>query len=41
MGDKAPDFKLYALDDTKKKKPIKLSDFKGKKSVALIFGSYT
>jgi hypothetical protein len=37
-GDVAPDFELY---DTDGKNSIRLSDFKGKKPVALIFGSYT
>lgn len=37
-GDMAPDFELY---DTKGKDSIRLSDLRGKKPVALIFGSYT
>jgi len=37
-GDAAPDFELY---DTKGEKTIRLSDFRGSKPVALIFGSYT
>ncbi|UCG83515.1 MAG: redoxin domain-containing protein [Dehalococcoidia bacterium] len=37
-GDVAPDFELY---DTKGENHIRLSDFRGKKPVALIFGSYT
>jgi hypothetical protein len=37
-GDVAQDFELY---DTDGKNSIRLSDFMGKKPVALIFGSYT
>lgn len=37
-GDVAPDFELY---DTDGKNSIRLSDFRGNKPVALIFGSYT
>jgi hypothetical protein len=37
-GDVAPDFELY---DTKRENLIRLSNFRGKKPVALIFGSYT
>ena len=37
-GDMAPDFELY---DTRGEKTIRLSDYKGKKPVALLFGSYT
>lgn len=37
-GDMAPDFELYDIDG---KNPIRLSDFRGKKPVALIFGNYT
>jgi peroxiredoxin len=37
-GDIAPDFELY---DAEGKSAIRLSDFRGKKPVALIFGSYT
>jgi len=37
-GDVAPDFELY---DTDGKNSIRLSDFRSKKAVALIFGSYT
>ncbi len=37
-GDPAPDF---TLPDLKKTKEIKLSSFKDKKPVVLIFGSYT
>jgi len=38
VGDPAPDF---SLPDVKKTKEVKLSSFKGKKPVVLIFGSYT
>ena len=38
VGDIAPDFELY---DTNGKDSLRLSDFRGKKPVALIFGSYT
>ena len=38
-GDPAPDFKLKVLDDAEK--TVSLSDFKGRKPVVLIFGSYT
>lgn len=37
-GDPAPDFELR---DAGGKNPVRLSDFKGKKPVALIFGSFT
>jgi len=37
-GDVASDFELY---DTDGKNAVRLSDFEGKKPVALIFGSYT
>jgi peroxiredoxin len=37
-GDPAPDFELR---DAGGKNPFRLSDFKGKKPVALIFGSFT
>jgi peroxiredoxin len=37
-GDLAPDFTLY---DTSGKEAVTLSDFHGKKPVALVFGSYT
>ncbi len=37
-GDKAPDFELC---DVRGENPVKLSDFRGKKPVVLIFGSYT
>lgn len=38
-GEKAPDFTLPSTDDPKKL--VTLSDFAGKRPVALIFGSYT
>ena len=37
-GDVAPDFELKTLDG---KQTVKLSSFRGKRPVALIFGSYT
>jgi hypothetical protein len=37
-GDVAPDFELRDVDGDN---PIRLSDYRGKKPVALIFGSYT
>jgi hypothetical protein len=37
-GDLAPDFEL---SDINGKNPVRLSDFKGRVPVALIFGSYT
>lgn len=37
-GDVAPDFELQDLDG---KNSVRLSDFRGKRPVALIFGSYT
>lgn len=38
VGDPAPDFLLYDLNG---KNPVKLSQFKGKSPVVLVFGSYT
>ena len=38
VGDVAPDFELR---DSNGESPVRLSDFKGKKPVALIFGSFT
>jgi hypothetical protein len=38
VGDMAPDFELR---DSEGENPIRLSDFQDKKSVALIFGSFT
>ena len=38
VGDIAPDFELH---DTKGDNPIRLSDFRSRKPVALMFGSYT
>ena len=37
-GDNALDFELC---DVRGENPVKLSDFRGKKSVVLIFGSFT
>ncbi|TET52895.1 MAG: redoxin domain-containing protein [Anaerolineales bacterium] len=37
-GDMAPAFELRDADGAD---PVRLSDFRGKKPVALIFGSYT
>ena len=37
-GDVAPDFELR---DVNGENPVRLSDFRGQKPVALIFGSYT
>ncbi len=37
-GDLAPDFTLSDISGTKS---VTLSDFRGKKPVALVFGSYT
>ena len=38
LGDIAPDFELTDVTGTK---TVRLSDFQGKKPVALIFGSFT
>jgi hypothetical protein len=38
VGDVAPDFRLY---DANGANPFHLSNFVGKKPVAIIFGSYT
>jgi hypothetical protein len=38
VGDDAPDFALISLDG---KRTVKLSDFKGRETVVLVFGSYT
>ncbi|MCJ7716117.1 MAG: redoxin domain-containing protein [Anaerolineales bacterium] len=38
VGDPAPDF---VVRDIQGKNPLKLSDFRGKKPVVLIFGSFT
>jgi hypothetical protein len=38
VGDIAPDFLLY---DVNGENPVRLSDFRGRRPVALIFGSYT
>ncbi len=37
-GSRAPDFELR---DASGENPVRLSDFRGKKPVALIFGSFT
>jgi hypothetical protein len=37
-GDMAPDFELR---DATGENPVRLSDFRGKRPVALIFGSFT
>ena len=37
-GDMAPDFTLYDVDG---QNPVTLSSFRGKKPVALVFGSFT
>jgi len=37
-GDMAPDFTLYDIEG---KNSVTLSSFRGKKPVALVFGSYT
>ena len=37
-GDVAPDFTLYRLDGDE---TVRLSEFRGSKPVALVFGSYT
>jgi peroxiredoxin len=38
VGDLAPDFELF---DNRGENPVRLSDFRGKKPVALVFGSFT
>lgn len=38
MGDIAPDFELRDVDG---ENSVRLSEFRGRKPVALIFGSYT
>ena len=38
VGDIAPDFTLYDVNGENR---VSLSDFRGRKQVALIFGSYT
>jgi len=38
VGDIAPDFELC---DVNGENPVRLSDYQGKKPVALIFGSFT
>ena len=41
VGKAAPDFELPRLGSEDGEAPVKLSSFKGKRPVALIFGSYT
>jgi len=38
VGDLAPDFELY---DVHGENPVHLSDFRGRKPVALVLGSFT
>jgi hypothetical protein len=38
VGDLAPDFELF---DVNGENPVRLSDFRGQKPVALVFGSFT
>jgi hypothetical protein len=38
VGDLAPDFELY---DSNGENPVRLSEFRGHKPVALVFGSFT
>lgn len=38
VGELAPDFELY---DSQGEAPVRMSDFRGQKPVALIFGSFT
>jgi peroxiredoxin len=38
VGDTAPDFELADVDG---ENPVRLSDFRGRKPVALVFGSFT
>lgn len=38
VGDLAPDFELRDVDG---ENPVRLSDFRGQKPVALMFGSFT
>ncbi len=38
VGDMAPDFELR---DVNGENPVRLSDFRGQKPVALVFGSFT
>jgi peroxiredoxin len=38
VGDVAPDFELR---DVNGENPVRLSDFQGRKPVALVFGSFT
>lgn len=38
VGDLAPDFALKTLEGAR---PVRLTDFRGKRPVVLVFGSYT
>ena len=38
VGDTAPDFELADVDG---ENPVRLSDYRGRKPVALVFGSFT
>jgi hypothetical protein len=38
VGDLAPDFELYDLNG---ENPVRLSDFRDRKPVVLVFGSFT
>ena len=38
VGEVAPDFELWDIEVTQ---PVRLSEFRGRKPVALIFGSFT
>ena len=38
LGDEAPDFELLDVDG---ENPVRLSEFRGNKPVALVFGSFT
>lgn len=38
IGDEAPDFELR---DSQGENPLHLSDFRGEKPIALVFGSFT
>lgn len=40
-GDEAPDFTLSPLSDYNAGVPVRLADCRGKRPVALVFGSYT
>ena len=38
VGDEAPDFELFGIDG---RDSVRLSNFRGEKPVALVFGSFT